>query len=477
MIRCLTLTCALVSLGISSCSNRKHTDNLKDTVSQGAIPERSAKPGQPSELNSPANNAVVEKPNTFSFDTTQFPVALADANIRDMVEAAKVFFDTLVEAFPTDSDAFDICARYYFLIGNHEVARSTWQQGLLRNPNDAFCYNGLGLISQAGNDFLSAEKHFRQASSLKPQDPTVEFLLAQTLVKLGRLEDAIVASQHCIELDAESIAVRELLGNTYLALQKYDLAKQVFEEALQLSPDSYVSQQGMATSLIRLGRRDEAKQWMTKQNSTRALTQTDPHNNEAKESRELSQHLGLAAKCYAKHGKTEAAVSTLKFAAACAPDETLPAQQLIDVYLGANLINEAISLAEMLIESYPHQAGFRIGLVEIYLKQQRWELADQTLSEAIKQDPSNPVFYAVLVKLLLNAKSDSSRMLEASQSLVSLRGNAADRALHAQVLYQLGNLAGAIESLELAIQQAPDNPAFRSILSQLQLQMSGSSSR
>jgi Flp pilus assembly protein TadD len=60
---------------------------------------------------------------------------------------------------------------------------------------------GLGLAAMSMEDFAQAEQHLRTAATLEPNDSSVAANLGEALLRLDRLEDAIVELQRAAKLD------------------------------------------------------------------------------------------------------------------------------------------------------------------------------------------------------------------------------------------------------------------------------------
>jgi tetratricopeptide (TPR) repeat protein len=462
----------LLAIGFVGCrENRSHGPSLGESFHNGQAADRQSDFTAEGSLTSGSERhpqATGQQSQYPAANSFEFPSSPKGEGISEIIEEAKPFFDSLVQRFPRDVDAFDIRGRFYYFLGNHQVARNCWESGLKLNPQDPYCLNGLGLIHQAENDFESALAKFQQALVAKPKDYTLQLHVAKALVRLGRLDEAITSAERCLELSPDSVEAWELLGQTYQTNGQILEARQAFEQALHRTPQSFIAQQGMASVLVRLNQREEAKRWYELQKANRARSETAQTDDEKSERRELSQHLAEAANVLLKNGKTREAVATLNFAAACSPDELFPVQLLVEALQRLGRLNDAIKVADKFSKRHPDRIESHMLLFDLFFGARDWVKAVQTAEEAVRSHPENPQAHASLVKSLILAGGSPQRLTEASKHLVRLRGNAFDHVLYAQTLHLSGRLGEAIEALKLAVQLEPDNRDYQAVLSQLQ---------
>ena len=104
--------------------------------------------------------------------------------------------------------------------------------------------DGVGSVHQAlayvrfGKDWNwpGAEKEFRRAIALSPQDAAFRRFYADFLKSLGRWEEAIAQSKHARELDPLSVETNLSLGSKYYWARRYDEAIEQYKKTLELDP-------------------------------------------------------------------------------------------------------------------------------------------------------------------------------------------------------------------------------------------------
>ncbi len=89
--------------------------------------------------------------------------------------------------------------------GQYPQAISVAQQLETRNPNSAMVKRVIGSCYFLTNDMANAEKYFKQALALSPQDPGINLSLAQVYAKTG---NAALARQYASDADKFDTAKR-----------------------------------------------------------------------------------------------------------------------------------------------------------------------------------------------------------------------------------------------------------------------------
>lgn len=79
----------------------------------------------------------------------------------------------------------------YLQQGNYPLAREKLERSLKQNPKNADVHTGLGLLYDRTNEPKLADKHFREALRLAPDNPDVSNNYAIYLCKNGRVDDGV----------------------------------------------------------------------------------------------------------------------------------------------------------------------------------------------------------------------------------------------------------------------------------------------
>ncbi|HWD38286.1 MAG TPA: sulfotransferase, partial [Fimbriimonas sp.] len=117
----------------------------------------------------------------------------------------------------------------------------------------------LALCYEAMSEWQQAEESYRRAAELAPNSIAILESHGSTLLRLGRLEDAIAAFQRGLALDESSISLLSLLGEAFLLAFKPDSAEECAQRILAMDPDSTAGLTLLVRSLLDGSRATEAE--------------------------------------------------------------------------------------------------------------------------------------------------------------------------------------------------------------------------
>jgi tetratricopeptide (TPR) repeat protein len=145
---------------------------------------------------------------------------------QQFTDRAAESFDAAVKRDPRFAQAEINYGIALLTLQKLDEAQKALQAGVALDPNSAQAWYNLGLAQHAGNDLDGALKSFQQAAKLDPHD-------------------------------ADSLY---FVGACYKELKQYDNAIAVFRQALQVNPVHASAEFGLAQSLQRSGKIDEARE-------------------------------------------------------------------------------------------------------------------------------------------------------------------------------------------------------------------------
>jgi tetratricopeptide (TPR) repeat protein len=99
-----------------------------------------------------------------------------------------------------------------------------------------FPYINIGLIYAVDGKNDLAEQFFAKAVQINPNYLITRKVWGDLLVKEGRMQDAAIQYVAAVEIARENAEMRDRLAQTYRALDRPDLAREQWEEALKISP-------------------------------------------------------------------------------------------------------------------------------------------------------------------------------------------------------------------------------------------------
>jgi TolB-like protein/Tfp pilus assembly protein PilF len=138
-------------------------------------------------------------------------------------------------------------------------AREAAMQALALAPDQAQAYLALGNIQQMHDwDWKSAERSFRHALELEPDNSRALRLAAEAERDLGRVEEALRMGRRALELDPLAAGAHISLGMTYRVLGRNAEAEECFLRGLEISPGRIGTRLALCAVLTEMGRLEDA---------------------------------------------------------------------------------------------------------------------------------------------------------------------------------------------------------------------------
>ncbi|MDD5383428.1 MAG: tetratricopeptide repeat protein [Gallionella sp.] len=144
-----------------------------------------------------------------------------------------------------------------FNAGHHAELESQTRSLLERYPDSGFAWKVLGATLQMqGKDSLAA---LRKAMELLPDDADAHYNLGNTLLILGRLDEAEASYRRALQVWPDYVDAHYNLGNTLRNLGRLDEAEASYRRALQVKPDYAEVHGNLGNIMLEQGRLAEAE--------------------------------------------------------------------------------------------------------------------------------------------------------------------------------------------------------------------------
>jgi len=280
----------------------------------------------------------------------------------------------------------------------------------------------------------------RRTLRKNPRDANAHALLGLALLKALQLEDGVMSLQRALELNPKLRGVHGILGGALFDLQRYDAAADCYRKALR-HHEAADMHQHLATSLLRLGRAEEAEpsarraaelapgdasiqlslasillalgrhddaEVVMRHLATFAPNQAETHYqlglllchirnwDQARASLEAAlsfapehvealRHLGL---CLRELGRADEALGALERARALAPGDRALLDDLCSSYQKFRRYRQAIALARHILADQPRSLRALGALVFCHFALGEWEDALAAARLALEYGPS-----------------------------------------------------------------------------------------
>lgn len=131
-------------------------------------------------------------------------------------------------------------------------------------PQEARINYLLAVVYNHYKDLTKAQQHLIAASKVATKRFEVFSLLAEVYGRIGHSKEALDAARKAVTLNSTSEYTQSILGDAYYNMQKPVMARQAFERALELDPESITALVGMYRLETSLGEGEKALEYLKK---------------------------------------------------------------------------------------------------------------------------------------------------------------------------------------------------------------------
>jgi tetratricopeptide (TPR) repeat protein len=158
------------------------------------------------------------------------------------------------------SEEYDERAHRYYDDGNYDAALDTLKEGLRLYPHSVELYVGLGYTRLAREEFVWAKQAFERALVLDPEHEDGQVGMGESLLRFGNRDEALrlfarARASGC----AEDLEVLLTMGRALYRERLYLEARNVFEQAVELHPNSAEAAAAFGYALHRLEEETSAR--------------------------------------------------------------------------------------------------------------------------------------------------------------------------------------------------------------------------
>lgn len=265
--------------------------------------------------------------------------------------------------------------------GRLPEAESLYRKILANNPDHHIALHYLGLLGyQLGHDDTSVEL-IKRAVFVKPDYLQAHCNLANTLVELGRANEAETSCRNALALDPDKAGAHATLGKVFAMLGRYDEAIASCEKALALEPNLDTAFETIGNALSELGRADEAVESYQKAislnpdeagyynnlgNAFGALGQWDDAIKAYQKAISIDQEDGLyynnLGSALHMTRQLDLAVDSYRQAISHSPKNTMAYQNLANVFRDMGRLDDAVTCFQEILKFEPDHRSARHNL-------------------------------------------------------------------------------------------------------------------
>jgi tetratricopeptide (TPR) repeat protein len=278
------------------------------------------------------------------------------------------------------------------------------------------------------------------------RDPVVRrqkyFQSGQRYFEKGKFREALIEFTNAVKVDPNYAEAHYQLAETYLHLQRGDLASQEFARTIELQPDNFTARVEMTNLLILSRNFADAQQQIF------LLTQQKPNDPVVH---------SLESSLLAGQGNLQGAIDEMQKAIALDPARWESFLSLAVLQLQNNQPDAAEANLKKVTELNPQSVQAQLLLGDYYQAHGRFPEAEQRFQRAIDLDGRNPDPRAALARLYLaeGKKSEAETFLR--QSKQDFPTNSAGYRLLGNFYLVTGELDKAVAEYASLLQEHPDD--------------------
>ncbi len=327
------------------------------------------------------------------------PAFAPDAGVEDLREEVQQAAQRLIAAFPSEPDALNVQARVYYGLGDRSEAVRLWEQCIELSPDYVDAYHGMASCAYDQGDCESAASWSRKGMKLDQRDMRFQAILAETLLKMNRLQELIVELEPILRTGTLSAETGVPLGQAFLQRREYENAQRAFEAVLAAAPDDdrlcKQAHYGLATLYATLGQQEKSREH---RRQFLELSDVDlaAGRERIRTTLDLVSIRGLAvgthkacARVYSNQGRpTEAEEMWLK-TTALAPQDVESRTELALIYEKTDRERQALHICKQLRDIDPSNPDHWLNIALLNARLYRLDEALAAVDKAIQLAPDN----------------------------------------------------------------------------------------
>ena len=443
------------------------------------------------------DDAIAAYEQSMQLETAETPLAdrfIARMNrVSSLIDLnrfkeAQADFDGLRALLPGHPQLAYLKGRIAFGLGDHELAQIELQRYLSRVPDDPRGKAMLGAVNFSQNNLGQAEIYLGQAVRANVGGETTRRLLAETLLRLNKPEEALEALRVAESEGQSDAMLLAMLGRAEARVGDADAATSYFEQSVAASPENTMISLALAASYLQADRGNDAialLEAMPDVSDTdfrremllmaAHLRNGDADKAVAEGDRLLQDHpddAGAHSVVGAMHmslGNVDKARERFDSALSFEPDNAVALYSLGNMAFAAKDLDRARQRYEQLLDAHPTFVPGLSMLAAILQQENALDQLGPRTDAAMAAAPESVAVHVFAARLALTRNQGE----EALRIIARIRESAPDGAslLHLEglALLQIDQTERGLASLSRAAADEPENPSYQFDLARAQL--------
>ncbi|HUP79894.1 MAG TPA: tetratricopeptide repeat protein [Pirellula sp.] len=318
-----------------------------------------------------------------------------NATDNEILASADRQAQTILGAYPNLAAAYNVKANRNYLTGDLEVAKATWSRALELDPNSNDAMLGLAIIALESGDFQRTTELCEQCMLTSPGNPRIPLLLAESHLQDGQANKSILVLSKHIASQPTSVQALELLGTAYLNLRDYEKAITQFKRVLAFSPNSKDAFYGLSQASSKLGRSEEAKNYVARFNEIASnATSSNQRQAQTFQSRAFASNVCAqvyvdSGMIYRRFGERKREEECLLRAQKLQPNDIAWLEELQKSFFETGKLREAADVAERLVQLNAKNVDYWLRLGQLYSDLEMADSAINAFTKAVKLAPND----------------------------------------------------------------------------------------
>jgi tetratricopeptide (TPR) repeat protein len=373
-------------------------------------------------------------------------------DLADLYNQAKQFEKTVRLLEPVATENCEVGSAHLLLgtarlaLGQKESAAESFDRARKLQPDGAASHLAIGVACRNAGDLEQSRGELEQALKAKADWPPAQYQMAETLIAMGRIPEAMTFFSKAASGAPKSTLIRNRIAEVLAGQKKLTEAIGMYEPMRSDGTADVRTYDGMSTTLQLSGKYQEAEEVLKEA------------CEKYKESPYPLYKLGLH---YALVRDYDGALRVLAEARRIAPSDPRVVKAMSLAELRRGDLDHAIADARRVSELVADDIGEQFYLATLLDEKKLDAEAAQLYEKVLQRSPSHvsALNNLALVRLRQNNASEATELARRAASLAPENAGVMDT--YGWVLYHKGELAPARKTLEGAVAKAGQNSTYR----------------
>ncbi|MCA9127564.1 MAG: tetratricopeptide repeat protein [Planctomycetales bacterium] len=338
--------------------------------------------------------------------TVRLPVSETPATKEELEAEATRVAERLQQVLPEEPMALHVAALLHAQLHSTAQAEELWKRCIQLDPRTEPYYINLAAIALDRGDSQLAVDTLHAAQTAGIDSPNVKHHLGIALNGLGRSQEAIEVAKSALATEPNSAAHWMILGQAQLQSGLNEEAEQSLRRAVDLGARTKAAYFSLFNVCMRLGKRDEAKQFRDiyasfKEDGTLSAEDRYQVLSESEARRVCVSVLSEAAALYVAIPDSQNAEMLYLRILALDPKNQSACRELADIYQQRSTPGDEQVVRERIVELDPLNLMNYLELAKAYVAGGESGKAESAIKLAISLSPSMVTGYAAMTDFLL----------------------------------------------------------------------------